>query len=72
MAEELCENCGKRPVEYDAPGRWCERCWVRWWADGIVPKKASQKERDQALQETKKHHKEMKKRERSRAKRDVP
>lgn len=33
----ICEDCGEREAEFDAPGKWCEVCWARWWFTGMDP-----------------------------------
>ena len=28
---DMCEKCGKREAEYDAPGNYCIVCWANWY-----------------------------------------
>ncbi len=27
----ICEKCNEYEAQYDAPGRWCSKCWNAWW-----------------------------------------
>lgn len=29
-----CVRCRVREAIYDAPGRWCDFCWLAWWYEG--------------------------------------
>ena len=49
----MCEECGKRPSEYDAPEkRRCRRCWVDWWLAedlGVIDPQEKKDLREEAL-----------------------
>jgi len=40
----ICEDCGEREAEFDAPGKWCEVCWAKWWYEDMNPKDEEERE----------------------------
>ena len=56
----MCVKCGRHPVEYDAPDRYCFNCWTEWWVDGLEIE--SHKERQIELKRLRKELKKKDKR----------
>lgn len=69
--ETPCTKCGQREAEYDAPGVWCEICWVDWWCEGIYRKDWSRRERARYRRELQNDLRRWKKEDRRKEKRST-
>lgn len=68
--EDPCQKCGLREAEYDAPGIWCEVCWIDWWCEGTVTKDMDARERAAYRRDVKREIKQGRKEERRKERRE--
>jgi len=40
----ICQKCYKNESTYDAPEKWCDKCWSDWWFEGYTEEQRAQAE----------------------------
>ena len=68
--ENPCTKCGLREAKYDAPGVWCEVCWMDWWCEGVFNKDMDARERAAYRRDLKKTIKQVDKEQRRKERRE--